>query len=60
VMLGLGGLVSTVHKPGRATDVPVNVLDASLIRREMGWAPRTEWTDALRATAGWLRGRGAR
>ena len=44
-----------MHKPGRATDVPVNVLDTSLIRREMGWEPRTGWADALEATAAWLR-----
>ena len=58
--LGRGTAVAAVHKPGRATDVPVNVLDTSLIRREMGWAPRTGWTEALEATAAWLRGRGAR
>jgi UDP-glucose 4-epimerase len=53
------GTVEAVHKPGRATDVPVNVLDTSLIRREMGWTPRTGWAEALEATAAWLRGRGA-
>ena len=52
--------VEAVHKPGRATDVPVNVLDTSLIRREMGWAPRTGWAEALEATAAWLRGRSER
>lgn len=56
VVLGRG-VVSAVHRPGRPTDVPVNVLDPSLIRREMGWAPRTGWTEALEATAAWLRGR---
>jgi UDP-glucose 4-epimerase len=55
--LGRGTAVAAVHKPGRATDVPVNVLDTSLIRREMGWAPRTGWTEALGATVAWLRGR---
>ena len=58
--LGRGTAVPAVHKSGRATDVPVNVLDTSLIRREMGWAPRTGWTEALGATAAWLRGRRAR
>lgn len=58
--LGRGTAVEAVHKPGRATDVPVNVLDTSLIRREMGWAPRTGWPEALEATAAWLRGRNAR
>lgn len=54
------GHLAVVHKPGRATDVPVNVLDTSLIRREIGWTPRTGWTQALEATAAWLRGEGAR
>lgn len=59
--LGRGAdAAAAVHKPGRATDVPVNVLDTSLIRREMGWAPRTGWAEALEATAAWLRGRNAR
>jgi UDP-glucose 4-epimerase len=58
--LGRGTTVAAAHKPGRATDVPVNVLDTALIRREMGWAPRTGWTEALEATAAWLRARRAR
>lgn len=43
-----------IHKPARATDVPLNVLDISLIRRELGWSPIAEWMDALSATATWL------
>lgn len=58
--LGGGTAVAALHKPGRATDVPANVLDSSLIRREMGWTPRTEWSEALEMTAAWLRGRGMR
>lgn len=57
--LGRGTTLEAMHKPGRTTDVPVNVLDTSLIRREMGWAPRTGWAEALEATAAWLRGRNA-
>ena len=53
--LGRGTAVAAVHKPGRATDVPVNVLDTSLIRREMGCAHRTGWTEALEAHAAMLR-----
>ena len=34
--------VVPIHKPGRATDVPVNVLDIALIRREFGWSPVLE------------------
>jgi UDP-glucose 4-epimerase len=43
-----------IHKPGRVTDVPVNILDISLIERETGWTPRTEWGRALAMTATWL------
>jgi UDP-glucose 4-epimerase len=46
--------VVPVHKPGRATDVPVNILDISLIKKELGWTPTTDWLDALGATASWL------
>lgn len=45
-----------VHRPGRAADVPYNVLDISLIAEEIGWTPRTGWHDGLAATAEWLRG----
>ncbi|MBD0272206.1 MAG: NAD-dependent epimerase/dehydratase family protein, partial [Acetobacteraceae bacterium] len=55
--LGQEAAVAAVHKPGRAVDVPMNVLDTALIRREMGWAPRTGWAEALGETAAWLRGR---
>ena len=47
--------VPVLHKPARAADVPTNVLDIGLIARELGWAPRTGWMDALRSTAAWLR-----
>ena len=48
------GRIASVHKPARTTDVPENVLDISLIREQIGWRPRTDWTDGLRATAAWL------
>lgn len=44
-----------IHKPGRAADVPVNILDISLIAHELGWVPRTQWTHALQRTADWMR-----
>jgi UDP-glucose 4-epimerase len=47
--------VVPIHKPGRATDVPVNVLDISLIRSEFGWSPQTDWWEGLRQTADWIR-----
>ena len=43
-----------VHRPARRADVPVNVLDTSLARRELGWTPRTDWSDGLRRTASWI------
>ena len=47
--------ITKVHKAGRPTDVPVNVLDISLIQREVGWAPTADWLTALRTTADWIR-----
>ncbi|MBV9829071.1 MAG: NAD-dependent epimerase/dehydratase family protein [Alphaproteobacteria bacterium] len=46
--------IDRVFRPGRATDVPVNVLDIGLIRDHLGWMPRTEWFDGLRETSSWL------
>jgi UDP-glucose 4-epimerase len=47
--------VVPIHKPGRATDVPVNVLDISLIQHEFGWSPSTDWRKGLQLTANWIR-----
>lgn len=44
-----------IHRPGRAVDVPFNVLDSSLIAREMGWTPAIGWQAGLAATAQWMR-----
>jgi UDP-glucose 4-epimerase len=43
------------HKSARPADVPVNVLDVGLIRRELGWVPQVDWREGLRGTADWLR-----
>jgi UDP-glucose 4-epimerase len=48
--------VVPVHKPGRAADVPVNILDIALIGREFGWAPQADWMQGLRETAEWMQG----
>jgi len=48
-----------VHRPGRAVDVPYNVLDNGLVRQEMGWKPIVSWQTGLTATAGWLAERDA-
>lgn len=44
-----------VYRLGRASDVPINVLDISLASRELCWAPTAEWIASLKATAEWLR-----
>ncbi|MBL6082181.1 NAD-dependent epimerase/dehydratase family protein [Belnapia sp. T18] len=43
-----------LYRPGRAVDVPANVLDVALTQRELGWVPRTEWMLGLRGTAEWI------
>ncbi len=43
-----------VHRPGRSSDVPANVLEIALIQAELGWTPRTPWIEGLRLTAAWL------
>ncbi len=42
------------YMPGRAVDVPVNVLDIRLIERELGWRPRADWRQALETTLAWI------
>lgn len=49
------GPLPKLYKPGRLTDVPINVLDIGLIGRELGWRPREDWLSGLRATFDWLR-----
>jgi dTDP-glucose 4,6-dehydratase len=36
-------------------DVPVNVLDASLAERHLGWRASTPLAEGLRRTCEWLR-----
>ena len=53
-VLGRGRLKRIYHA-ARPADVPVNILDVSRIRDEMGWRPRTSWIDGLAQTATWMR-----
>ena len=53
-VLGLQG-AEILHKAGRVVDVPANVLDTALIRRELGWTVRRDWMQGLAETAEWLR-----
>lgn len=47
--------LEVVRKGGRASDVPVSVLDTALIRRATGWQPGVDWLDGLEGTADWMR-----
>ncbi len=53
--LGRGALPRN-HLPGRTADVPVNILDISLIGRELGWQPRIQWKKGLASTLQGLAG----
>ena len=50
----LGRRVKTEHGAPRALDVPVNVLDASLAERHLGWRASTPLAEGLRRTREWL------
>ncbi len=43
------------YRDARPADVPINVLDIGLIKREMNWSPRVDWQKGLEDTADWLR-----
>ena len=53
----LGRGVKVEHTGSRAVDVPVNVLDASLAARHLGWRASTPLGEGLRRTCEWLRAR---
>jgi UDP-glucose 4-epimerase len=40
------------YRPSRPFDVPVNILDNSLARRELGWEPRVTLEEGLALMAG--------
>jgi UDP-glucose 4-epimerase len=52
----LGVAVSRYYLPGRSFDVPVNVLDNTLARIELGWVPQVGMLDGIVRTANWMRG----
>jgi len=47
--------LEVVRKSARAADVPVSVLDTTLIRGATGWQAEVGWRDGLAATADWMR-----
>jgi UDP-glucose 4-epimerase len=51
----LGRPVERRYFPGRTIDVPVNVLDNDLARRELGWEPKISVYAGLEKTAAWMR-----
>ena len=51
----LGRRVKVEHSGARAVDVPINVLDASLAERHLGWRASTPLGEGLRRTCEWLR-----
>jgi UDP-glucose 4-epimerase len=42
------------YRLGRAVDVPVNILDCTLARNELGWHARTSFSSGLEKTRNWL------
>jgi UDP-glucose 4-epimerase len=49
------GRIDKVFRPARAVDVPVNVLDTSLIRTETSWRPIVGWLNGLRRSIDWMK-----
>ena len=43
------------YLPGRALDVPANVLDVARVRDELGWSPRTDLAEGVARTWDWVR-----
>jgi UDP-glucose 4-epimerase len=54
----LGTPVRRKYLPGRAFDVPVNVLDISKSVELLGWSPQVPFPEGLSRTADWLRNMG--
>lgn len=48
------GPLNRTYMTSRAADVPINILDTSLIRAETGWSPRIGWPEGLRDTVSWM------
>lgn len=51
----LGGLPEVRHVASRSFDVPVNVLDSSLLKGEAGWEPAVKLEEGVARVARWLR-----
>jgi UDP-glucose 4-epimerase len=44
-----------IYRPGRSSDVPINVLDITRAEHTLGWTPEADWSQSLRATVDWLK-----
>lgn len=51
----LRDMPEVVHTEARGFDVPVNVLDSTLLRQATGWEPRMPLEDGIRRVVQWLR-----
>ena len=51
----LGRLPEIKYKPARGFDVPANILDASLLRAEVGWEPLFSLEEGVARVVQWLR-----
>jgi UDP-glucose 4-epimerase len=43
------------YRPGRALDVPANVLDITRVRDGLDWSPRIELAEGIARTWSWIR-----
>jgi UDP-glucose 4-epimerase len=46
----IGREIAVTYMPPRSLDTPVNVLDISKIKRELGWHPKVSFEDGIRTT----------
>lgn len=51
----LGDMPAVVHTEARGFDVPVNVLDSTLLRQATGWQARMPLADGVRRVVQWLK-----
>ena len=51
----LGHPIERRYLSQRIFDVPINVLDSSLAKRELGWAPKVSLRDGIRRTIDWMK-----
>lgn len=47
--------VEVVYKPSRGYDVPINILDNTLLKMETEWGPKTDIKEGIRCVYQWLK-----